>query len=81
MAVLTLIARYQYFSKAGIPKQYCQFLELAIGIIVYNRLDRLPGKSDWSTGIRVHSGNAPNSEFRGHDGKRALAGCYYLSSR
>lgn len=74
------MTRYQYFSKTGKPVQYSQFLELAIGIVLATKLDKQHADSDWHTGIKTNLNNAQFSEFHGYDGKRALAGCYYLSS-
>ena len=82
--LLVHLAWCQYHSR---PRQYTQFLQLAISIIVDLRLDRPLDTRSWKVGIGP---NGEASELRseqrqirswGDDEQRAVAGCYYLCSR
>ncbi|KAK7754760.1 hypothetical protein SLS62_003320 [Diatrype stigma] len=65
------------------PRRYSQFLQLAISIVSDLRLDRKPiGSWENHVGSRLHDPNMQRNappEW-GSDEKRALAGCFYLSS-
>ncbi|KAI0015953.1 hypothetical protein F4780DRAFT_31042 [Xylariomycetidae sp. FL0641] len=77
--LLVFLAWCHYHSK---PKRYSQYLQLAISIVVDLRLDNDP-VGGWKahvgspTGMELHRGIPPQ---RALDEKRALAGCFYLSS-
>ncbi|KAL1632630.1 hypothetical protein SLS56_003529 [Neofusicoccum ribis] len=80
-SALTLF-RSQYHPK---PKRYSQYLQLAVSIIVDQRLDRHPRTRRWKTHVGAsaeeHFDEAqPPYASRSPDVQRAVAGCYYLSS-
>ncbi|GME25998.1 hypothetical protein GTA08_BOTSDO08363 [Neofusicoccum parvum] len=81
-ALLVHLAWSQYHPK---PKRYSQYLQLAVSIIVDQRLDRHPRTRRWKTHVGAsaeeHFDEAqPPHASRSPDVQRAVAGCYYLSS-
>ncbi|RYP07359.1 hypothetical protein DL764_002575 [Monosporascus ibericus] len=77
--ILVFLAWSHYHQK---PRRYSQYLQLAISIVSDLRLDRKP-IANWDT--HVGACRDPNALRTaapdwGADEKRALAGCFYLSS-
>ncbi|KAI9837897.1 MAG: hypothetical protein M1837_002687 [Sclerophora amabilis] len=79
--LLVHLAWCQYHSR---PRQYTQFLQLAVSIIVDLRLDRRPQVRSWKTGVGMelenHATTSSANSSWGRDEQRAVAGCFYLSS-
>jgi hypothetical protein len=74
--------RSHYHTK---PHRYTQFLQLAVSLIIDLRLDRPPQAKTWKTKIHFKAQNTSEEHtFKrpswGNDEKRAVIGCYYLSS-
>ncbi|RYP89311.1 hypothetical protein DL770_004463 [Monosporascus sp. CRB-9-2] len=77
--ILVFLAWSHYHQK---PRRYSQYLQLAISIVSDLRLDRKPIAS-WETHVgacRDPSALRSAPPDWGADEKRALAGCFYLSS-
>ncbi|KAJ5163258.1 uncharacterized protein N7500_005088 [Penicillium coprophilum] len=80
--LLVFLAWSHYHTK---PHRYTQYLQLAISLIIELRLDRAPHTKTWKTGLKFRAdepGNQDTSERASwsNDEKRAVIGCYYLSS-
>ncbi|KAJ5610829.1 hypothetical protein N7510_007548 [Penicillium lagena] len=80
--LLVFLAWSHYHAK---PRCYTQFLQLAISLIIDLRLDRPPESKTWKTKLlfapQFNLNDAKYSRESWHnDEKRALIGCYYLSS-
>ncbi|KAJ5167138.1 uncharacterized protein N7482_005919 [Penicillium canariense] len=80
--LLVSLAWSHYHTK---PYRYTPFLQLAVSLIIDLRLDRPPQTKIWQT--RLHFGPQCASDEQtqdrpswGIDEKRAVIGCYYLSS-
>ena len=82
--LLIHLAWCQYHSR---PRQYSLFLQLAISIIIDQRLDRPLETRSWKVGVgpngeaAEHFTEQPVSKSWGSDEQRAVVGCYYLCSR
>ena len=79
---LTLYDRSHYYTK---PHRFTQFLQLAVSLVIELRLDRPPTTESWKTSLRFAPQGNPNEQAYtrpswGNDEKRAVLGCYYLSS-
>jgi hypothetical protein len=75
-------SRSHYHTK---PHRYTQFLQLAVSLIIDLRLDRPPQTKTWKTKLHFESQNVADEQTLerpswGSDEKRAVIGCYYLSS-
>ncbi|KAJ5082350.1 hypothetical protein N7532_011393 [Penicillium argentinense] len=80
--LLVFLAWSHYHTK---PHRYTQYLQLAISLIIELRLDRAPQTRTWKTGLSFQPDGPPNRDVYdrpswGNDEKRAIIGCYYLSS-
>lgn len=82
ITVVLLSFRSQYHPR---PKRYSQYLQLAISIIIDQRLGRPPRIVPWKThvGSNVDEQAEPAQPppTQPNDIQRAISGCYYLSSR
>ncbi|KAJ5578381.1 uncharacterized protein N7459_007345 [Penicillium hispanicum] len=82
LVYLTLIDRSHYHTK---PHRFTQFLQLAVSLVIELRLDRPPKTETWRTNLRFAPQYDLNEQTNtrlswGSDEKRAMIGCYYLSS-
>lgn len=78
---MTPDSRSHYF---GRPRVYTQFLQLAISIIVDLRLNRPPPCGPPKVGLTIELNTKPKPNYPvtwSQDQKRAVAGCFYLTSR
>ncbi|OOQ90361.1 hypothetical protein PEBR_04496 [Penicillium brasilianum] len=80
--LLVFLAWSHYYTK---PQRYTQFLQLAVSIITDLRLDRPPRTKTWKTKLHFEQQTAADEQTLdrpswGSDERRAIIGCYYLSS-
>ncbi|KAJ5998953.1 hypothetical protein N7451_006763 [Penicillium sp. IBT 35674x] len=75
--LLVFLAWSHYHTK---PHRYTQYLQLAISIIIELRLDRAPHVKPWKTGLKFRDEHTYDRASWNNDEKRAVIGCYYLSS-
>ncbi|CAI7678987.1 unnamed protein product [Penicillium pancosmium] len=80
--LLVYLAWSHYHTK---PHRYTQYLQLAISVAIDLRLDRAPQGKTWKTKLQFRAEEPTNQStydrpLRSNDERRAVIGCFFLSS-